>query len=51
MTGSAKRAMRRNRVVERHGLPGVSLTMIARTFMSRRNSESSAVSVWLMVPR
>ena len=29
-------------------LPGLSLTMVAKTLRSRRNSESSAVRVWLI---
>ena len=51
ITGSAKRAIAAT--VSSSGTVelGVSLTMIARTFRSRRYSASSAVRVWLMVPR
>src|SRR5580704_2858604 len=49
--GSAKREMDATTSSSGTGLPGVSLTMMASRFISRRESASSAVSVWLMVPR
>ena len=51
ITGSVKRLMTATTSSSVSGLPGVSLTMVAMTLRSRRNSESSAVRVWLMVPR
>jgi membrane protease YdiL (CAAX protease family) len=49
ITGPVKRAMVATTSSKRAGLPGVSLTIVATTFMSRRNSESIAVSVWVTV--
>ena len=51
ITGSANRPMAATVSSSGTVAPGVSLTMIARSDISRRNSASNAVRVWLMVPR